>query len=106
MPAITADIDRREREDVLARFRDGRVRVIASPRVLNEGIDVPDARVAIVVGGALGAREHRQRVGRVLRPQPGKRAVVYELVAEGTVDDARARARALSAARRAPAEDR
>jgi superfamily II DNA or RNA helicase len=64
--------------------------------VLNEGIDVPDARVAIVVGGTLGAREHRQRVGRVLRPAAGKRAVVYELVSEGTIDDARARARTLA----------
>lgn len=99
VPAITADIERAEREDVLARFRDGRVRTIVSPRVLNEGIDVPDARIAIVLGGALGAREHRQRVGRVLRPGPGKRAVVYELVAEGTIDDGRARARALGGAR-------
>ncbi len=96
VPAITADIDRAEREDVLARFRDGRVRAIVSPRVLNEGIDVPNARVAIVVGGTLGAREHRQRVGRVLRPAAGKRAVVYELVSEGTIDDARARARTLA----------
>jgi superfamily II DNA or RNA helicase len=106
VPAITAEIDRREREDVLARFRTGIVRAIVSPRVLNEGIDVPDARVAIVAGGALGAREHRQRIGRVLRPGPGKRAVVYELISEGTVDDSRARARALGAARRPASTER
>jgi superfamily II DNA or RNA helicase len=93
VPAITADIERTEREDILQRFRDGRVRTIVSARVLNEGIDVPDARVAIVIGGALGAREHVQRIGRVLRPAPNKRAVVYELVTDDTMDDARARAR-------------
>lgn len=60
---------------------------IASARVLNEGIDVPDARVAIVTGGTLGAREHVQRLGRVLRPAPGKRAVAYEVVTIGTMDE-------------------
>ena len=93
IPAITAEIDRAEREDVLRGFREGRLRSIVSARVLNEGIDVPDARIAIVVGGALGAREHVQRIGRVLRPGPDKRAVVYELVTGDTLDDGRARRR-------------
>jgi superfamily II DNA or RNA helicase len=97
IPAIVADIDRDEREDVLRRFRDGRVRALVSARVLNEGIDVPDARIAIVVGGALGSREHRQRIGRVLRPGPDKRAIVYELVTCDTLDDARARGRRIAA---------
>jgi superfamily II DNA or RNA helicase len=52
--------------------------------VLNEGIDVPDADVAIIVGGARGEREHVQRIGRLLRPVAGKRAVVYELVTMAT----------------------
>ena len=51
-----------------------------SARVLNEGLDVPDAEVGIVVAGRMGEREHVQRVGRLLRPAPGKRAIVYELV--------------------------
>jgi superfamily II DNA or RNA helicase len=91
--AITAEIERAEREDVLRRFREGRLRAIVSARVLNEGIDVPHARVAIIAGGALGAREHTQRIGRVLRPGPDKRALLYELVTGDTLDDARARAR-------------
>ena len=53
---------------------------MVSARVLNEGIDVPDADVAIIVGGAFGEREHVQRIGRLLRPVPGKRALIYELV--------------------------
>ena len=48
--------------------------------MLNEGIDVPDAEVGIVVAGRMGEREHVQRVGRLLRPGAGKRALVYELV--------------------------
>lgn len=81
---LTCDIERRERDEVLERFRRNELRVLVSSRVLNEGLDVPDTDVAIVVGGALGEREHVQRVGRLLRPSPGKRALVYELVATGT----------------------
>ncbi|HMA96385.1 MAG TPA: DEAD/DEAH box helicase family protein, partial [Polyangiaceae bacterium] len=77
---ITCDIDRAERSDALAAFRRGELRALVSARVLNEGVDVPDADVGIIVGGVNGEREHVQRVGRLLRPAPGKRATVYELV--------------------------
>lgn len=83
---VTCDIDRRERRAVLDAFRDGHVRTLVSARVLNEGIDVPDADIAIIVGGTQGEREHVQRVGRLLRPRAGKRALVYELVCSGTFE--------------------
>lgn len=90
IPVVTAEIGRAEREEILTRYRAGRYRAIVSARVLNEGIDVPEASVAIVAGGLLGAREHIQRVGRVLRPAPNKRALVYELSTSGTIDERRA----------------
>ena len=83
---LTCDIGRRERDEALNAFRDGRIRILVSARVLNEGLDVPDADVAVVVGGALGEREHVQRVGRLLRPGEGKRAIVYELVTRDTIE--------------------
>jgi superfamily II DNA or RNA helicase len=86
---ITCDIRRRERASVLERFRSGELRALVSARVLNEGIDVPDAEVGIVVAGGLGGREYVQRVGRVLRPPEGnarKSALVYELVVRETAD--------------------
>ena len=79
---LTCDIGRAERQEVLDRFRAGSLRALVSAQVLNEGIDVPDAEVGIVVAGRMGEREHVQRVGRLLRPGPGKRALVYELVVE------------------------
>ncbi len=101
---ITGEVGTRERTRILEKFKDGRLRAVASARVLNEGIDVPDARVAIVASGSLGAREHVQRIGRVLRPAPGKRAIVYELVTRNTVDERLAKSRSAAAAsRRAPA---
>ena len=90
---LTCDIGRQERDDVLDRFRRGDLRTLVSARVLNEGLDVPDADVAVVVGGALGEREHVQRVGRLLRPGEGKRAVVYELVTRNTAEVGQARRR-------------
>jgi superfamily II DNA or RNA helicase len=94
---ITCDIGRAERDQAIDAFRRGALRVLVSARVLNEGFDVPDADVAIIVGGTLGGREHVQRVGRVLRPSAGKRALVFELIAAETheVYKAEERARAL-----------
>src|SRR5207248_1599725 len=45
---LTCDIGRAERDDALARFRTGEISALVSARVLNEGLDVPDADVAIV----------------------------------------------------------
>jgi len=102
---LTCDIGRRERQDVLARFRTGELRALVSAQVLNEGLDVPDASVGIVVAGRLGEREHVQRIGRLLRPGEGKRAVVYELVIGHSSEarDAERRGRRLAAASRSAA---
>jgi superfamily II DNA or RNA helicase len=81
---LTCDIGRGERQAALERFRTGALRSLVSAQVLNEGIDVPDAEVGIVVAGRMGEREHVQRIGRLLRPGDGKRALVYELIVEGS----------------------
>lgn len=81
---ITCDIGRPERRSALDLFAAGKLRALVSSQVLNEGIDVPDADVAVVVGSCGSEREHVQRIGRLLRPSPGKRAVIYELVTRGT----------------------
>jgi superfamily II DNA or RNA helicase len=83
---LTCDIGRAERDAVLSAFRAGKLRALVSSQVLNEGFDVPDAEVAIIVAGRLGKREHVQRIGRLLRPALDKRALVYELVVGGTVE--------------------
>ncbi len=99
---ITCDISKVERAAALDRFRRGELRALVSARVLNEGIDVPDADVAIVVGGTQGEREHVQRIGRLLRPREGKTAVVYELVMRGTSEVTQARRRRAGLAPRQP----
>jgi superfamily II DNA or RNA helicase len=84
VPVITHQTKVRERTALLRAFADGTLPVLATSRVLNEGVDVPDAQVAVVLSGSGSTREHVQRLGRVLRPRPGKRAVLYELVSADT----------------------
>jgi len=99
---LTAETGRRERQATLERFRAGTLRALVAAQVLNEGVDVPEAEVGIVVAGRMGEREHVQRVGRLLRPAPGKQAVVYELVISqsGEVRQAERRGARLAAAGR------
>jgi superfamily II DNA or RNA helicase len=83
---ITHEISRAERTLALDRFRSGEISVLVSSHVLDEGLDVPDADIAIVVGGSASKRRHIQRIGRVLRPRDHKRARVYELAVEETTE--------------------
>lgn len=97
LPAITYRTDAEERRLILERFRAGRYSKLASGRVLNEGVDVPDANVAIVASGSSSKREHIQRLGRVLRPKPGE-AVLYEIISRHTTEGRASRNRREGAA--------
>jgi superfamily II DNA or RNA helicase len=101
---LTCDIGRAERTAALEKFRAGELRALVSARVLNEGLDVPAADVGVIVGGSCGEREHVQRIGRLLRPAPGKRALVYELVTRRTVEVGQAQRRRKGLAPRVAAQ--
>jgi len=92
LPAITYRTHADERRDILDKFRQQKYSKLVTGRVLNEGVDVPDANVAIVVSGSSTTREYIQRLGRVLRPKPGH-AHLYELVSRGTSEVKTARKR-------------
>ncbi len=87
IPAITHHTPVKERHDVLQRFRVGHYPVVVTSRVLNEGVDVPEASIAIVLSGTGSRREYVQRLGRILRRRAGKQAVLYEVVAEATSEE-------------------
>lgn len=87
VPTITHQTGVKERHKVLERFRDGTYRVLATSRVLNEGIDVPEASVAVVLSGTATEREYVQRLGRILRKAKDKQAVLYEVITEGTSEE-------------------
>lgn len=84
IPAITHKTDTVERKSILNRFRRGDYRIIVTSKVLNEGVDIPEANVAIILGGSASPTEHLQRLGRILRKKSGKRAFLYEIITAGT----------------------
>jgi superfamily II DNA or RNA helicase len=85
VPVITHQTKVKERSEILSGLKNGEYGAIVTSKVLNEGVDVPEANVAVVISGSGSVREHVQRLGRVLRRKKGGgRAVLYELVAGGT----------------------
>ena len=94
IPAITHETPAGERRTVLDRFREGEYSRVVTANVLDEGVDVPDANVAVVLSGSGSEREFTQRLGRILRPtDDGGRALLYELVTEETAEERVARRR-------------
>jgi superfamily II DNA or RNA helicase len=83
-PVLTHHTKIKERSFFLDSFRQGRFSILVTSKVLNEGVDVPEANIGIVVSGSGSIREHVQRLGRILRPVEGKNAILYELVSKDT----------------------
>ncbi|HEX8456594.1 MAG TPA: DEAD/DEAH box helicase family protein [Pyrinomonadaceae bacterium] len=93
IPAITHETNIKERREWLAAFNAGDVLALATSKVLNEGVNIPAASVAIVLSGSGSTREHIQRLGRILRKQPGKEATLYEVVTSDTTEEGISRRR-------------
>jgi superfamily II DNA or RNA helicase len=74
----------RERALMLHAFRGGELDVLVTCRALDEGFNVPETTVGIIAAATATRRQRIQRLGRVLRPGPGKScATVYTIVASG-----------------------
>ncbi|RCK73672.1 MAG: DNA repair helicase [Candidatus Ozemobacter sibiricus] len=87
-PLVTGTTTQAKRERIFADFRAGRTRVVVVSKVANFALDFPEASVAIQVAGTFGSRqEEAQRLGRILRPKPGRnQAHFYTLVSADTVE--------------------
>lgn len=74
----------------MTEFREGAARILVSCRCLDEGVDVPDANIGIVLSGASVSRQRIQRMGRILRRAEGKAAacLYYLYIRESTEDAA------------------
>jgi superfamily II DNA or RNA helicase len=86
IPFITYKSSKAERQDALQGFKDGRYTALVTSKVLDEGVDVPDAEIGIIVSGTGSSREFIQRLGRLLRPKPysNTKAKLIEIVSSGT----------------------
>lgn len=101
IPVITHETKTEERRFILEAYQEGQYRAIVTSRVLNEGVDVPEAKVAIVLGGTASSREYIQRLGRVLRKAGNRQAVLYDVIARDTLEESKSQRR-----RRRPRADR
>jgi superfamily II DNA or RNA helicase len=88
IPSITLTGGTKGKTRILSNFRSGRYRVVVAPKVLDEGINVPNADLGIVVCGSRSKRQMIQRLGRILRPKnDGRIARFLFLVMENSVED-------------------
>lgn len=93
IPCLLSHCRKRERQEILSGLKEGRYPALVVNRVLDEGVDLPEVNVAIVVGGGSSTRQALQRLGRVVRKNRFGRACFYEIVTAGTRDEVRSRSR-------------
>ena len=68
------------RQDLLQRLGSGEIKVLTSCALIGEGVDVPSVGGCILLRPTESVGLHLQMIGRCLRPQSGKRAVVLDHV--------------------------
>ncbi|SFP89518.1 Superfamily II DNA or RNA helicase [Geodermatophilus dictyosporus] len=83
-----SDTPRRDRSGLLRRFGSGNdLRALVAMKCLDEGVDVPDARVAYLLASSSNPRQFIQRRGRILRRAPGKeQAEILDYIAVPRAD--------------------
>lgn len=86
--SYTADTPLETREDLRDRFASGDLQGIVAIRCLDEGVDIPATRRALILASSSNPRQFIQRRGRVLRPSPGKDvAEIHDFVVAPTAED-------------------
>ena len=91
---LHGDVPKQFRDEALRRFKEEERGVLVVTTVGDEGIDIPDANVGIIVSGTGSRRQFVQRLGRLLRPSGGKTAILYEVIASRTSEEYQSRRRA------------
>lgn len=74
------DTPKNKRDEIVDKFRKGEIRAISNVDLIGEGFDVPDCDTVILLRPTLSLSLYIQQSMRCLRPSPGKRATIYDLV--------------------------
>ena len=70
-----------ERQNIISQFVKQQLQVLVGIKCLDEGIDIPNARIAILLSNSTNPREYVQRVGRVIRQAPNKQvSIIYDFI--------------------------
>ena len=77
-----------KREYILKKFGDGTYQVLVAMKCLDEGVDIPPARRAILLASSGNPREYIQRIGRVIRRYKDKsEATIYDIIVIPSFDN-------------------
>ena len=77
----TAETPLAEREEIRRQFEQGELQGLVAIRCLDEGVDVPAIKNAVILASTGNPRQFIQRRGRILRPHPGKdRATLFDMI--------------------------
>ncbi len=90
---LHGDLDARTRKAILDKFRTMDSGVLVVTTLGDEGLDIPDVNVGILASGTSSSRQFVQRLGRLVRPKPGKSAILYDIILKGTSEEYQARKR-------------
>lgn len=71
----------------LENFKKGKIEQLSCVLQLNEGVNIPDLRVGIIMHAYGNERKSNQRIGRLLRLNPDDTAVIHILCYKDTVDE-------------------
>ena len=70
-----------ERQEIINQFKQGKIQVLIGIKCLDEGIDIKNARIAILMASSTNPREYVQRVGRVIRPDDNKQnSIIFDFI--------------------------
>ncbi len=93
IPCLLNHCGKKERHEILSGLAEGTYPAIVANQVLDEGVDVPAVKVAVVIGGSSSTRQAKQRLGRILRKAGNAQAILYEVVCQNTGEIKRSRQR-------------
>ncbi len=96
IPCLLNHCGKKERLEILQGLEQGSYGALVANQVLDEGVDLPEVKVAVVIGGSASSRQAKQRLGRILRKRGNTKARLYEIVCADTKEEQRSRQRRAS----------
>jgi len=77
---LVGDVNRKQRESIVNHAKDGLVDAIIATKVADEGLDIPNLSSIHLVSPTANKAKTQQRIGRIRRPMPNKRSIVFDYI--------------------------
>ena len=90
---VHSDISKEKREQYMIDYKKGKYQVMLTTKVLDEGYNLPEIDVGIIMAGNSTARQTIQRMGRILRKK-NIESSLYQIYCLGTIEETYGKERA------------